>query len=130
MITQREPDNDNRDGFLNWLYTVKPYGSGGGGEDWKRWRKYGTYSLDNYASDGNGNLLVDKVIKLEEINRELIPFLRKLQLPSIESVEVPYVNKRDKKYHYTEYYTDEAKKFVADLYAYDIDNFGYTFDEG
>jgi len=129
MIIESEkcPEKDNKSDFLNWLYTIKTYGSGGGGDDSKRWRKYGTYSLDNYTSDNHGKILVNRVLKLENIKHELIPFLKELGLPDIENINVPYINNRAKKYHYTDYYTKEAEQYIEKLYSYDIKTFNYIF---
>lgn len=129
MISQNAGEESNRHAFTRWLYMIKPYGPGGGGEDWKRWRKYGTYSLDNYASGDTGGLLVDKVIRLEDIGRELIPFLKTLNLPGIEKLSVPHINKRSKERHYTRYYTKETEQYVGKLYSYDIKEFGYKFED-
>ena len=129
MITQNAGVEAGPAGFAEWFRTIRPYGPGGGGEDWKRWRKYGTYSLDNYAGDGSGRLLVDKVIRLEDIGSELIPFLESLGLPGIREAVVPHVNRRPKKHHYTEYYSAQMVEAVRKMYAFDIERFGYDFGD-
>lgn len=129
MIFRRVQEGHGKPDFTEWLYTIKTYGPGAGGQDWKRWQKYGSYSLDNYASDSAGNMLVNKVIKLEDVDQELIPFLAGLGLPGIEDVSVPHVNKRAKLKHYTEYYTSEAQKHVEKLYKFDIREFHYKFGD-
>lgn len=115
--------------FNQWLYAIEPYGPGGGGEDWMRWRKYGTYSLDHFASDDKGSLLVDKVIRLEDIDSQLIPFLKGLKLPGIEEEVVPHKNKGVRESHYAQYYSKEAAQRVREMYAYDIERFGYDFED-
>jgi len=129
MIFQQVQEGYGKPGFTDWLYTIKPYGPGAGGEDWKRWQKYGSYSLDNFASDGAGNMLVNKVIRLEDIDRELMPFLAEIGLPGIEKINVPHVNRRTKLVHYTEYYTSEAEKHVEKLYEFDIREFHYKYGD-
>jgi len=116
-------------GFEQWLSQVKPYGPGGGGKDWKRWQKYGTYSLDHFAGDADGCLLVDKVIRLEDIDEELLPFLKALKLPDVDEKLVPHTNKSRGGNHYVEYYTDETVQRVRDMYEYDISQFGYEFGD-
>lgn len=128
MIAQNQPETAHTPGFTEWLYTIKPYGPGGGGEDWKRWRKYGTYSMDNYAGDGAGTLLVDRVIRLEDIDSDLIPYLRSLGLPDLDGNSAPHFNRRGKMRHYTEYYNGETRQLVERLYSLDIRNYHYSFD--
>lgn len=123
----RNPDNHME--FTEWLYTIQPYGKGGGGEDWQRWRKYGAYSIEHYIKDDAGNILVDKVIRLEDIQKELRPFLAALGLPDVENGRLNHSNKRKKKRHYARYYNEETREYVRELYQYDIINYGYAFDE-
>ena len=116
-------------GFTEWLYTIKPFGEGGGGEDWQRWRKYGAYSIEHYIKDDAGNILVDKVIRLEDIQKDLKPYLIALGLPGIKEAKLNHSNKHKKQTHYTRYYNPETREYVRELYQYDIINYGYAFDE-
>ncbi|MCP3930748.1 MAG: sulfotransferase family protein, partial [Bacteroidetes bacterium] len=94
--------------FAEWLYSIKPFGSGGGGEDHQRWRKYGTYSIEHYIKDEVGNILVDKVIRLEDIQKDLRPFLIALGLPDVKNSKLNYSNKRKKAIPYSKYYSGET----------------------
>jgi hypothetical protein len=92
------------------------------------WRIYGSYSIDNYIMDESKNILVNKVIKLENIDQELIPTLIKLNLPGIENIEIPKVNIRQHK-KYIDYYDKESIEIVRKLYIYDIEHFNYQFGD-
>lgn len=116
-------------GFTEWLYTIKPSGEGGGGDDWQRWRKYGAYSIERYIKDDAGNILVDKVIRLEDIQKELRPFLLALGLPDVKQAKLNHNNKRKNPAHYTRYYNEETREYVRERYRYDIINYGYAFDQ-
>jgi hypothetical protein len=94
----------------------------------KGWRIYGSYSIDNYIMDESKNILVDRVIKLEDIEQQLIPILANLNLPEIENIKIPKVNTRNYK-KYTEYYDEESIEIVKKLYEYDIVNFNYQFGD-
>jgi hypothetical protein len=129
MILRLEKSPDKFVSFSEWLYTIKIDGTGGGGEDWQRWRKYGTYSLGNFCRGDSGELLVDKVIRLEDINRDLLPYLKSFNLPNIENFDVPHVNKSIVRQHYTQYYDEKTLLHVDQLYQSDISEFGYKFSE-
>jgi len=129
MIRQQETYSDNFPGFTEWLYTIKPDGTGGGGEDWQRWRKYGSYSLENFCKGESGEIMVDKVIRLEDIDHDLLPYLKKLNLPNIGNLFIPHINKRNNTKHYTQYYNKETELYVTKLYHYDIREFGYKFGD-
>ncbi|NJL52512.1 MAG: sulfotransferase family protein [Hydrococcus sp. SU_1_0] len=115
--------------FKTWLKTVKNNENGAGGKDWERWRRYGSYSLDNYIMDDQKNILVDKIIRLEDIDKELISTLVNIGLPISETdIKIKKIN-QGKYTKYTEYYDNDLIAYVKNLYKYDIDNFNYQFDD-
>lgn len=115
--------------FNLWVKTIKPFGIGGGGDPYKqRWRVYGTYSIEHYIKDDFDNILVDKVIRLEDIDQEIIPLLKQLNIPNPENIVVPQKNKRQyKSQSYTDFYQKETIQYVEKLYKYDIEKFKYHF---
>jgi hypothetical protein len=119
----------NIDEFKIWVKTIKPYGIGGGGDPYlQRWRVYGTYSIENYIKDDFGNILVDQIIRLEDINTESIKFLKKLGIPNLEKCKIPIKNNKRKYGSYLNYYDEETKEYVASIYRYDIQEFNYNFE--
>ncbi|MEL7251462.1 MAG: sulfotransferase family 2 domain-containing protein [Bacteroidota bacterium] len=113
--------------FKDWLYTIEPYGKGGGGEDFQRWRKYGAYSIEHFIKDKEGNILVDKVLRMEDIQNELRPFLAAMGLSDVHRAVLNHSNKRKSTRAYTKYYDGTTKAYVAERFRYDIVNYGYTF---
>ncbi len=113
-------------GFRSWLKTIQPDGAGGGAPPDQRWQRYGTYSLQAYACDASGNLLVKRVVRLEHAATELPEVLRELGLPDADRLSMPRVNVR---WHrpYVEYYDDPSAELVTRMYADDIAWFGYSF---
>lgn len=122
-------DHNEQLEFKKWLYTIQSNGKGGGGEDHHRWRKYGAYSIENFIKDKAGNILVDKVIRMEDVQKELRPFLAAMGLPNVKDAPLNHSNKGKVKIPYTAYYDEADKAYVAKLYRYDIINYGYTFEE-
>ena len=113
--------------FSDWVYTIKPCGSGGGGEAWERWRCYGAYSIEHFIKDEAGNILVDKVLRLEDIDASLVPYLRAMGLPVAAKTVIAHKNRHGAGRRYRDYYSDDSAAHVADLYRYDIVHYGYTF---
>lgn len=68
-------------------------------------------------------LMVDKVIKQEEISdpEKGLPSVIKTDAP------IPVTNLSTRNRDYKEYYNEETKKAVGDIYEVDIKNFGYEF---
>jgi len=114
--------------FNQWLRTVQSSGMGGGGENWQRWRRYGAWSIENFISDPDGSILVDQVIRIEDVKTRLLPYLAELGLPVIDSAFPEVKNRGSYGRHYSEYYDDETVNYVADRYRYDIDNYHYVFE--
>jgi len=80
-------------------------------------------SFEAFAGDEQGHILVDEVLKLEEITEKLPPLLERLGVPC---VVIPRENVIPRK-HYREYYDEATRVHVAQLYAADIERFGYSF---
>ena len=77
----------------------------------------------NWITDQDGNLLVDKVFKLENLKEEWYDLCNQLGI----CVKLPHENTS---YHkdYRAYYTEETAEIVADLFQDDIEAFDYKFD--
>ena len=113
-------------GFRRWVRNVRPDGEGAGGPPNQRWQRYGSYSLRAYAADEQGQLLVNSVIRLESIEKELPRVLDAIGIPGASEIVIPRINTR-KHLHYPSFYDAQTEKYVAQMYAEDIDTFGYRF---
>jgi len=72
----------------------------------------------------NDNLLVDHVGKYENLKDEWNFICEKLGV----GIDIPHINKcsRPNK-HYRDYYDNETKEYVSEVYKKDIETFGYEF---
>ena len=122
MIYKRRP-SIFRPSFKSWLLSTENSGFGAGGKDYHRWRKYGTYSLDNLIFDKNGNSLVDKVIRLEDFNKEIPSLFSTLNLPKLDGIVKKNVGRKSKKTQ--EYYDEELISLVQDRYSWELKKFNY-----
>jgi Sulfotransferase family len=82
------------------------------------------YNQVDYVTDENGEIIVDFVGKYENLEQDVSAVLKALQL---EDRPLPHVNKSHHG-HYSEYYTEETKKLVAERYSRDIKFFEYQFE--
>lgn len=115
--------------FYLWLKSTKTYGKGGGGKDSDRWRKYGAYSLKNYISDEEGNVLVDKIIPLEKFNEEIPLLFKQLNISLDPDFKIIKKNVRARSKKVCDYYSEKSKQLVFKRYAWEIEKFNYTFPE-
>lgn len=113
-------------GFRRWLKGTTPEGIGGGGTVNRRWQRYGTYTLREFAGDEAGTLLVDQVIRLEDVDWALEPALARVGIPTPEQLKAPRVNARSHA-HYATYYDDRSAALVAARYADEIASYDYRF---
>ena len=80
-----------------------------------------------FILDGEGTLLVDQIGRLESFETDFSSILAALKLD--QSEEAAHLNRSNRK-SLNEYYSDrEAVEMVADIYAKDIELFGYCFDQ-
>jgi hypothetical protein len=116
--------------FNQWIMKVKNHGDGGYTQDnTKKWRIHGAYSLMNFVGDGK-KLLVDRVIKLSDINIEFPKILQQLGIPFEHTdIIIPKINvgKYKHKKHWKTYYDQPSKKKVIALYGDDLINYNFTF---
>jgi hypothetical protein len=76
----------------------------------------------SYVFDGNETLMVDFVARYENLHADWQVICDRL------GVRTPLpVRMRSHHKHYREYYTDETRRLVADMYARDVSLFGYEF---
>ena len=104
----------------------------------------------DYLHDAGGRLLVDFVGRFQRLREDFVVICRRLglcdeTLPHINSSPPPRFCREHwrttwpalifpgSRYrsrihgHYSEYYDDESREFVAEKYAKDIATFGYSF---
>ena len=72
-------------------------------------------------------MLVNKIIRLEDINTDLVPYLRQLGLPIDPNFRIPLLNSTNFSKHYSEYYNNFTRDFIYSLYKAEINQYNYTF---
>lgn len=122
-------DREETRPFDEWIYSVRPRRVGGVEHRDEPWRSYGDCSIESFIKDSSGGVLVDKVIRLEDIDDALLPFLTALGLPVDENAPIPRKNPGEVRRPYPEYYKADSAEHVRDLYRYDIVNYGYSFGD-
>lgn len=115
--------------FTNWLIDINPKSKERGS-----WISNGQLSFKEYISSTDGDILVDKVIKLENINIELENVLRDL---NIKNEVVPHINKgkykkninriRSSQKLYRLFYNVNTIEFVSKHFKWEMEQFDYRF---
>lgn len=77
----------------------------------------------DFIFDRDGNIMVDKIGRLETFESDVKEIIQILGL-SIDSI--PHA-KKSKRKNYEEYYDDESREIVLDLYRKDVEFLGYSF---
>lgn len=95
--------------------------------NYQRWKDWNfTKTQHSKVTDRNGQIILKKIYRFEEIS-EILPDVTKIiGLP--QPKEIPHVNASERK-RYQDYYDDNSRRFVEKHYRKDLDYFGYTFED-
>jgi hypothetical protein len=113
-------------GFNRWVLSTRPGGRGGGGRPYQRWRRYGTWSVEQWISDAAGVPLVTGIVRLEDLAQGPAPLLDLLGLPV---APLPVRNCRPPVDPAT-WFSAPALRVMAHRYAGEIREFGYSLPAG
>ena len=81
----------------------------------------------HFLTKASGELIVDKVLRFENINEDIHKFCEEFKLPQIK---LPHINKNPrKKKKYVDYYDDELLNYIQDYMQDDIELLGYKFGD-
>lgn len=87
-----------------------------------RWTSYDMFH------DPGGERLVNYVVRLEQLQSDLSPIIER-HWPGLE-LDFSIWSNRTRHASYARYYTPHLQAAVADMFAYDIEEWGYRFEDG
>lgn len=96
--------------------------------DFQRWVHALHADRDRYIIDGS--FCLDDVIFFERLQEDTRRISQKLQLP-VDEVDLPRLKSgiRKQKYDTVDYYNEESRRVVEEVFRPEIEAFGYTFPE-
>jgi len=84
-------------------------------------------TMKQFVADSNGEIIIDYIGKLENIDDDLKKICNEI---GIESIALQKFNKSKQKYDYRDIYINETREIVTEWVAEDAEQFGYEFDFG
>jgi chondroitin 4-sulfotransferase 11 len=78
----------------------------------------------DYITDNDGRVMVDQVCRFEKLNEHWDAVCAAIGLPD---GKLQHYAKSEGRRPYREYYDEKTMQLVAEMYANDVDQFGYTF---
>ncbi|MEM1180509.1 MAG: sulfotransferase family 2 domain-containing protein [Acidobacteriota bacterium] len=111
--------------FRDWLLSL----TADDPSEKRLWRRYGSWPLEDFIEDRDGNILVDQVLRTEDLDTQLIPFLKSLGVPIADGHAVPRRNASGRGADHRSFYTPSSAGLVRKLYPREIERFGYRFDK-
>jgi len=111
--------------FEDWLLTLTEDDT----SDLRLWYRYGRMPLDQFIQDRDGNVLVDRVLRTEDIDELLILYLRSIGLPIPYGTVIPKRNHTGHGQRYQRFFSQASAELVGELFRYEILHFGYRFGD-
>ena len=115
--------------FSQWLSSTEGGAIATDGEHLPPWRRYGAWSIAHYIRGNSQQSLVDRVIRLEDIRVDLVRVLKAQGVPLADNKGPGWRNQHSGTASYRDYYDEISRSFVEEHYRYDIEHYGYRFDE-
>lgn len=100
------------DAFIDWFATA---------EELNEWTRHKLTQTD-FLFDGDGILLVDQVLRFENLNEEVASLEGNLGF----GIDLPHINYQPHR-HFAEYYSDRSREIVAEVCRHEIETFGYAW---
>ncbi len=90
---------------------------------YEKYKQGNNITQKSFLMDEKDNLIVDKYIKLENINEEFQEIIQKLGLPN--NSRIPHINKTSGKTNWTDYYSKDSLKKIREICSEDFEFFDY-----
>src|SRR6056297_1670315 len=113
--------------FSDWIQTLDPTGRSTSHMP-EKWYAHGTMSMINFLSDPEGQLLADQVFRVEDQSEALYETVATHVGEDVTEQGLAHTNKADHPYDWQKMYSPQDRGKVAELYADDIERFGYAFE--
>jgi len=84
-------------------------------------------SQHTFVTDSNGNLLVNRIGKFENLSSDFRDIMKDIGLENIELPYITHTPEGARNADYRRHYTDKTRELVAQRYAKDIELFEYEF---
>ncbi len=132
--TVRNPYDKAVSTFRHHCYrTDGDMGAKGFEKFWSTWgfsdsTDHGTLSFRreqiDFLRETDGTIVADEILRFETLKKDF----EKIRTRFSHASELPKVGFTNHKKSYQEYYTSSSRKIIEDLFATDIEYFGYSFD--
>jgi len=123
----RNNKNERQTSFSAWIETVDPSGQSTSNIP-EKWYAHGLMSMTNFISSPEGRCMVDEVFRIEDQKDALCRKIAALTGGQMAQQDLIHINKAHQPYDWREMYSLKDRERVAELYADDINNFGYFFN--
>lgn len=122
-MMRRDRDFGPCPGFRDWVLMLAEGQAGKLGHPWQRWYHHGLMSQSRFLSDDAGDLMVDRVFRLEDGLEPLRSALQARLSAGALIGDVPHLNRAPGEAG--DPHDPETRRLVAEVYRADLLAFGY-----